>query len=270
MTTLLYHVDAFARAPFRGNPAAVVLLDEERPDDWMQSVAAEMNVSETAFARPLPDGSFSLRWFTPGTEVPLCGHATLATGAVLLSEKVVSGAAIFQTASGPLMVEPHEQGYALSLPSLATEPIQAPELQALLNVATLDLRASRTGRTYLVRVTSQEVVQNLQFSFLDLFALPNPLDLQGLIVTAAVDDPGPEDPHFVSRYFAPWVGIPEDPVTGSAHAVLGPYWGERLGLDRMRARQLSARGGDLLVELDLPRVVLVGGCVLLSRGFWLA
>jgi PhzF family phenazine biosynthesis protein len=270
MTTLLYHVDAFTRAPFRGNPAAVVLLDEERPDDWMQALAAEMNVSETAFARPLPDGSFSLRWFTPGTEVPLCGHATLATGAILLGEKIVSEAAIFQTASGPLLVEPRGDGYALSLPSLATEPHSAPELLSLLNVAALDVRVSPTARKYLVRVTSPEVVQNLQFSFLDLFALPNPLDLQGLIVTAATENPGPDDPHFVSRYFAPWVGIPEDPVTGSAHAVLGPYWGEKLGLDTLRARQLSPRGGDILVELDLPRVILVGHCVILSRGFWLA
>ncbi|MCU0657547.1 MAG: PhzF family phenazine biosynthesis protein [Polyangiaceae bacterium] len=269
MTTLLYHADAFTQTPFRGNPAAVVLLDDERPGDWMQSVAAEMNLPETAFARPLPDGSFELRWFTPSTEVPLCGHATLAAGAVLLQEQVVSGAAIFQTASGPLMVEPRGDLFALSLPSLATEPLRAPELLSLLGVAALDVRVSPTARDFLVRLTSPEVVQSLEVSFLDLFAMPNPLDLTGLIVTAAVEDPGPSDPHFVSRYFAPWIGIPEDAVTGSAHAVLGPYWGERLNLQRMRARQLSPRGGDLGVELDLPRVILTGGCVILSRGFWL-
>lgn len=270
MTTLLYHVDAFTRSAFGGNPAAVVLLDEERPASWMQSVAAEMNVSETAFARPLPDGTFSLRWFTPSVEVPLCGHATLAAGAVLLGEKVAQGAAVFQTASGPLMVQPHALGYALSMPSFAVEATRAPELLAYLNVATLDVLVSPTSRNYLLRVTSPEVVQGMNPNPLELFSLPNPHDVQGLIVTAAVDDPSDDQPHFVSRYFAPWVGIPEDPVTGSAHAVLGPYWGEKLGLTTMRARQLSPRGGDLQIELDLPRVVVVGACVILSRGFWLA
>lgn len=270
MTTLLFHVDAFTRSPFGGNPAAVIVLDEARPDAWMQSVAAEMNVSETAFARPRNDGTFDLRWFTPTTEVPLCGHATLATGAVLLREKIVSGAAVFHTLSGPLLVEPRGDDFALSLPSFDTEPTSAPALLAALNVVALDVRLSRKARKFLVRVPSVDAVEQLNPNPLQLFSIDNPLEMLGLIVTAAHPDPGASAPHFVSRYFAPWVGIPEDPVTGSAHAVLGPYWGEKLGLSTLRARQASPRGGDLTVELDLPRVVLVGSCVLLSRGAWLA
>lgn len=269
MTTLLYHIDAFARAPFQGNPTAVVILEEERSEVWMQSVASELNLPETTFARPLPDGSFSLRWFTTSGEIPLCGHATLAAGAVLLREKVVENAAIFQTASGPLMVEPHAQGYALSLPSLATEAISAPELLSALNVAAIDVQASRTGRLFLIRVTSPETLRNLNPNPLELFAIPNPLDLQGLVVTSLVEDPAQDDPHFVSRYFAPWIGVPEDPVPGGAYAILGPYWGEKLGRSRLRAHPLSPRGGELEIELDLPRVVLIGDCQILSRGFWL-
>jgi PhzF family phenazine biosynthesis protein len=268
--TLLFHVDAFTRAPFRGNPAAVVILDGPRDEAWMQAVAREMNVSETAFATLLPSGAFALRWFTPLTEVPLCGHATLATAAVLLSQGVVAGEVAFDTQSGRLTVTAEGNGYRLDLPALTTEPTEAPEIVAALGAQALEVRASREGRKWLVRVASAAEVRGLAPEMSRLLDAPNPLGLKGLVVTApGSGDPSESGAHFVSRYFAPWVGVPEDPVTGSAHALLGPYWAGHLGRTRMLAAQLSRRGGEVGVEVVGDRVQLTGSCVVLSRGFWL-
>jgi PhzF family phenazine biosynthesis protein len=279
MPTLLFHVDAFTRTAFRGNPAAVVILDSPRDDAWMQAVAREMNVSETAFALPsaAPDGEavFALRWFTPSTEVPLCGHATLATAAVLLGEGVVGGKVAFDTASGRLEVEQQGAALAMSLPSFELEPASnAHHIVAAAGVSPVDVRLARGARKLLVRVATESEVHAASPDFARLLAAGNPDSVFGLIVTAEGARKGqPGAPHFVSRYFAPWVGIDEDPVTGSAHCALGPYWGAVLGRKKMLAAQLSARGGELGVELISSdagaRVVLTGSCVVLSRGFLL-
>ncbi len=273
MPTLLFHVDAFTRVPFRGNPAAVVVLDGPRDEAWMQAVAREMNVSETAFASLLPSGAFALRWFTPITEVPLCGHATLATAAVLLSQGVVAGSVDFDTLSGRLTVTAEGQAYRLDLPALASEPTEAPEIVAALGLSgaeALEVRVSQAGRKWIVRVASAAEVRRVVPDLLALLGASNPLGIRGVVVTApGSGDPSESGAHFVSRYFAPWVGVPEDPVTGSAHALLGPYWAGRLGRTRLLAAQLSERGGELGVEVAGDRVQLTGSCVLLSRGFWL-
>ena len=268
MATMLFHVDAFTRVPFRGNPAAVVLLDDVREDDWLQAVAAEMNVSETAFALAFGDGTFALRWFTPTSEVPLCGHATLATAAVLLGEKVVEDRVVFRTPSGELTVERAGAALAMSLPAYAVEPFAAPAIVAALGVVATDVQLSRESQNLLVRVASEEELIEARPAREALLAAVHP-DVSGVIVTSEGARTGaPTAPHFVSRYFAPWIGIDEDPVTGSAHAVLGPYWAARLGRTKLLAAQRSKRGGDLGVEVAGDRVIVTGSCVVLSRGVW--
>ena len=271
MPTLLFHVDAFTRTPFRGNPAAVVVLDDFRDDAWLAAVAREMNVSETAFAIPAGDGTFALRWFTPTTEVPLCGHATLAAAAVLLGEGVTQQKVVFQTVSGLLSVERLGNAYAMSLPAYRVEAAESTAIVAALGVVPVDVWISRESRDLVVRVADEAAVLAAKPRSADLLAADNPLDVTGVIVTAegAKSAPSPA-PNFVSRYFAPWVGIDEDPVTGSAHASLGPFWAERLGKKRLLAAQRSARGGDLGVEIAGDRVILTGSCVVLSRGVWVA
>lgn len=269
MATLLFHVDAFTRVPFRGNPAAVVVLDRPRDDAWHQAVAREMNVSETAFALPVGDGSFALRWFTPMAEVPLCGHATLATAAVLLGEKVLSERVVFHTASGELVVEPAGAAFAMSLPAYGVEPTRADAIVAALGVTATDVQLSAASGNLLVRVATEAELVAAQPDAAAMVAAENPHGVSGVIVTAeGRKGESPLAPHFVSRYFAPWVGIDEDPVTGSAHAVLGPYWAAKLGRKKLLAAQRSRRGGELGVEVSGDRVIVTGSCVLLSRGVW--
>jgi PhzF family phenazine biosynthesis protein len=273
MTTLLFHVDAFTRAPFRGNPAAVMLLDEMRDDEFLQSVAREMNVSETAFAMPMSEGVYALRWFTPTVEVPLCGHATLATAAVLFAQELVKEVVHFETVSGRLTVERSGQAFAMSLPAPNDfQLVDLASIQPILSAAGLaaeDTLFCPTLEKLLVRVASEADVLACQPDFAKLLRAPNELGVKGLVVTSEAT-PGKMAPHFVSRYFGPWVGIDEDPVTGSAHAFLGPYWGKQLGRTKLLAAQRSARGGDLGVELRDDRVILTGSCVVLSRGVWTA
>ena len=274
----LYHVDAFTSVPFRGNPAAVVILDEAhasraRDAAWMQSVAADMNLSETAFAMPTSAGRWALRWFTPTHEVPLCGHATLATGAVLHARGEAGGGATFDTASGPLHVAlatGNSGRFAMSLPAYGTSAVdsEASELVELLGCAPIDVRISDSkARKLMVVVATEHEVLTVAPRAASLLAAANPHDVKGVIVTARSDAP---DVDFVSRFFAPWLGVDEDPVTGSAHAVLGPYWAQRLERTKLRAVQRSKRRGELDVSCEGDRVILGGACAIVARGELLA
>lgn len=245
-----FHVDAFAGEPFRGNPAGVCLLDHWLPDELMKRIAMENRHSETAFVVE-ESSALHLRWFTPVEEVQLCGHATLATAHVFFAKRGLSKNTLrFETASGPLTVSREGPLLVLDLPSLPTEPCEVPA--ALVRALGKPPVEARRARAYLALLASEEEVRDLQP---DLEAVEG-LDAAGLIVTA----PG-QTVDFVSRYFAPRLGVPEDPVTGSAHCALVPYWAERLDRTRLEARQLSARGGALRCELRGDRVRIGGQAV---------
>lgn len=251
-----YHVDAFAARPFEGNPAAVCPLDHWPDDALLQAIAAENNLSETAFFVPEEEG-FRLRWFTPVTEVDLCGHATLASAHVLYHELGHAGAALrFQTRSGVLRVSRDGAGYLMDFPARPPVPCEPPAgLVRALGAQPAEVLAADD---YVAVFEDQEAVRALEPDF----ALLRTLDRRGVVVTA----PGAGEVDFVSRFFAPGHGIPEDPVTGSAHCELAPYWGGRLGRDRLRARQLSARGGELACSLLGERVGLSGTAVTFMWG----
>ena len=253
-------VDAFTDKPFSGNPAAVCLLEKETPDEWKQSVAAEMNLSETAFVMLAGSEAFGLRWFTPTVEVDLCGHATLAAAHVLWERGIVTSATtiFFDTRSGRLAALRGDDGISMDFPSVEPAPASPPpELVEGLGVS--PARVRRAGPDYLVELLSADDVLRLDpdFSFL------RRVNARGIIVTARGDDP---ETDFVSRFFAPAAGIDEDPVTGSSHCALGPHWGPRLGKTVLRARQLSKRGGSMRVELKGDRVILTGQAVTVWTG----
>ena len=252
-------VDAFTDRPFAGNPAAVCLLDDERDSQWMQAVAAEMNLSETAFIRPQEDG-FELRWFTPAVEVDLCGHATLAAAHVLWSEGVVDSDDIvpFHTRSGELQCARHGDLIEMDFPATVAEPLQADQgLVEALGVEPSWVGGSKYDR--LVLVESTQMLRTMRPDFARLRAVP----VRGVIVTSASDD---QRFDFLSRFFGPAVGIDEDPVTGSAHCCLGPFWSERLGKMEMTAYQASVRGGVVHVRVAGERIVLGGNAVTVLRG----
>ncbi|MBL8749109.1 MAG: PhzF family phenazine biosynthesis protein [Planctomycetes bacterium] len=254
-----FHVDAFTDRAFAGNPAAVCLLDQNRPARWMQAVAAEMNLSETAFVRPIAKG-FSLRWFTPKVEVDLCGHATLAAAHVLWSERIAKkGAALrFTTRSGVLTAARSGGSIELDFPARTARPCERPAgLGRALGAA--PRAVAKNQDDLVVELGSERAVRALRPDFALLAALP----VRGVAVTARSSD---RRFHFVSRFFAPRVGVDEDPVTGSAHCALAPWWAERLGKTAMKGRQLSARGGVVEVRLDGDRVVLRGAAVTVVRG----
>lgn len=257
----IVQVDAFADRPFAGNPAAVCVLPAARDDAWMQSVAREMNLSETAFLHP-ENGDYRLRWFTPGVEVALCGHATLASAHVLWEEGSLSRErqARFQTKSGLLTAT--AQGDWIELDFPATPPTAAPApagLTAALGADTTPRWIGRSRFDYLVELESEAAVRALQP---DLTAL-QAVEARGVMITSRATTPGYD---FVSRFFAPRSGVPEDPVTGSAHCALGPFWRERLGRDTMTAYQASARGGVIRVRVAGDRVMLGGQAVTVLRG----
>jgi PhzF family phenazine biosynthesis protein len=266
----LYVVDAFTATPFRGNPASVCLLERELPATVMQAIAAEMNHSETAFAVPL-DGPparatlFSLRWFTPEVEVPLCGHATLATAAVILAE--LGNAAVevrFETKSGPLSARREGARIALDFPAEDSQPasVARPVLTALGIHEVKAACYARRGRNLLLHLQEERQVRQLAPDFARLRAARGEEPFLGVIVTAA----GSEGYDFVSRYFAPWVGIDEDPVTGAAHCALAPYWASLTGKRQMSAYQASRRGGEMIVQMNGQRVNLIGEAVIVSAG----
>lgn len=267
-------VDAFASGPFRGNPAAVVPLEQaDAPETaWMRRVAAEMKHSETAFVQPRADGSFDLRWFTPEVEVDLCGHATLASAHVLWETQWVAPTdpAVFHTRGGVLRANRRPNGAVeLDFPTAPPEPCDAPAgmLEALgLDALGADAVESlcTTGQFFMLVVPDAATVRKLEPDFYAMRALT---DVRGVYVTAPGDD-GEHD--IVSRCFAPRVGIDEDPVTGSMHCVLSAYWCPKLGKDELRAEQASARGGTVGVTLAGDRTLLVGNAVTVLRGELLA
>ena len=264
MSRPLYQVDAFTAEPFAGNPAAVCLLDADADPGWMQRVAAEMNLSETAFLRPGAEaGRYGLRWFTPAVEVELCGHATLASAHVLYSEGLVeAGRELrFDTASGPLAARRDGDGAIwLDFPATPAEPVDPPAglLEALGVGATRWVGLGRFD--YLVELADEAAVRGLAPDVRGL----DGLGVRGVIVTAAADGPGGYD--FVSRFFAPGAGIDEDPVTGSAHCTLAPYWADRLGRPELTGYQASTRGGLVRVRPQGDRVLLGGQAVTVLRG----
>jgi PhzF family phenazine biosynthesis protein len=261
MTIPLAQVDAFADAPFRGNPAAVCLLPAPRDEAWMADVAREMNLAETAFVAPRADGSFDLRWFTPVVEVALCGHATLASAHVLWERGILGPADVarFHTKSGLLTATRTADGLIeLDFPARLSTPMPVPEgLADTLGAEVLHTR--RSADDDLVEVASEEIVRALRPDFARLAKLP----VRGVMVTARAAHP-PYD--FVSRFFAPAVGIDEDSVTGSAHCCLAPFWSERLGKTEMLAYQASARGGVVRVLCRGDRVGLAGRAITVLDG----
>jgi len=256
----LFQVDAFTEKPFAGNPAAVCILDGPKPDGWMAQVAAEMNLSETAFLQRAEDG-FRLRWFTPTVEVDLCGHATLASAHALWEGGYLKPGqqARFHTRSGLLTAELRDGWIFMDFPALraeASSPLNSPLLKAL------GVQAKWLGKNrldYLVELGSEQVVRSLAPDIPGL----KKLGVRGVIVTAQASTT-PYD--FVSRFFAPGAGIDEDPVTGSAYCCLGPYWQERLGKNEFLAYQASPRGGVVNVKCAGSRVQLGGRAVTVLRG----
>ncbi|MFH1568114.1 MAG: PhzF family phenazine biosynthesis protein [Gemmatimonadota bacterium] len=263
MATPIYQVDAFTAAPFRGNPAAVCPLDGPREAPWLQAVATEMNLSETAFLHPVEDG-WRLRWFTPAMEVELCGHATLASAHVLWESGRLGLAetARFHTASGRLTARRAGDEITLDFPATPAAPATLPDGLARA-LGAHPLGAGKSAFDYLVEVASEAEVRALRPDFARL----GELTARGVMVTAPA---AAGDWDFVSRFFAPAAGIDEDPVTGSAHCCLGPFWGARLGRQELVGFQASARGGLVRVRLAGDRVLLGGRAVTVLRGELLA
>lgn len=261
----IIQIDAFTAEAFAGNPAAVCLLAEPKDDGWLQQVAREMNLSETAFLQRRGDGDgFDLRWFTPSVEVDLCGHATLASAHALWEsgELAADEVARFHTRSGLLTATRREPWIDLDFPAKPESPADAPE--GMLDALGVTPRyIGRNAFDYLVEVEDEATVRSLQPDFPRL----RTIKARGVIVTSRSADPAYD---FVSRFFAPGSGIDEDPVTGSAHCCLATFWQSRLGKSQFLARQLSARGGVLQVRIDGDRVRLGGQAVTVLRGELLA
>ena len=260
-----YQVDAFADEPFAGNPAAICFMPTDLSDDLYLSIAREMNLSETAFVEEVGAGRYNLRWFTPAREVPLCGHATLATGHAIFEHRKYGGDRVeFLTMAGSLYAEKVPEGVRLNFPENKPFPVEPPtEAMEALGVSDRgDVSYSDTNQKLVVLLRDEEEVRGVSPDFHALLGADNPLGWRGVVVTA----PGSGRYDFVSRYFAPLMGIDEDPVTGSAHTVLAPYWGEILGKTRMWGYQASERGGALFVELSEGRVLITGGCATIIEG----
>lgn len=245
VTTPMFLVDAFVSDTFRGNPAGVCLPEKTMPDAWMQAVAQEMNQAETAFVQPRDDGDWDLRWFTPTREIELCGHATMASAHVLLTTGRANGPVRFHTLSGVLSVE---SSYEMDFPARpCQESVNPAEMAQVLGVDVVAAAASEG--VFLVELESEAAIR----AHIPDFAKIQELRRIGVIITA----PGSAS-DFVSRFYAPNFGVPEDPATGSAHCALAPYWAAKLGRERMVGHQLSARGGEIGVRVAGDRVVLIG------------
>lgn len=256
--TTLHVIDAFTDQPFSGNPAAVCVLNRPADAGWMQRVANEMNLSETAFVHPM-EGGFGLRWFTPVTEVRLCGHATLASAFALweLGKLAVDQTAKFSTLSGWLTCNRHADWIEMDFPASTCEPVDGkPQLDAALGVLTKNIY--RTEFDLLAELDDESAVANLRPDMTLLAAFP----VRGVIVTAATSREGVD---FVSRFFAPNAGVPEDPVTGSAHCALAPYWQSKLSKSDLTARQISQRGGTVKMRVSGNRILLRGQAVMMSQ-----
>jgi PhzF family phenazine biosynthesis protein len=261
----LYIVDAFADHPFRGNPAAICLLDHSSDPAWMQRVAAEMNLSETAFVHE-ERGRWRLRWFTPKAEVDLCGHATLAAAHTLWTEGMVDIDApiAFDTRSGRLICNQRHGWIRMDFPAEPATPFAPPEALSVALANVTPAAAPLKNRfDLLVELASEDEIRRFTPNLPAIASLPT----RGLIVTAKAVIPNVD---FVSRFFAPALGVNEDPVTGSAHCCLGPYWAAKLAKSDLVAHQLSARGGSIRLQVQSHRVILSGQAVTVMRGSLLA
>jgi len=258
MRAPIFQVDAFTTRRFAGNPAAIIPLDAFLPDATLQAIAAENNLAETAYLVP-QNGGYQLRWFTPATEVPLCGHATLASAAVVMERlEPARRDVVFHTASGPLPVRRNGQGYVMDFPARPADPIPTPPgLVAALGATPLEV--FENDFNYMALLESDQAVRATAPDMAALTRVGKP----GCIVTARSAHPAWD---FISRYFAPIKGIPEDPVTGSAHCMLAPFWAARLGKTELRAFQASPRGGTVLCRVRGDRVELEGECVFYLEG----
>jgi PhzF family phenazine biosynthesis protein len=257
MKVRIFQVDAFTTARFAGNPAAVMLMDRFPADSTMQAIADENNLAETAFIVP-DKGHYRLRWFTPKVEVPLCGHATLASGAVVMERLEIGRREVtFQSASGPLPVSRTDTGYVLNFPIRPSEPVAGPV--GLANaLGAVPIEVYGNAFNYMAILKDEAAVRGLRPNFATLATFDRP----GVIVTAR--GTGPYD--FVSRYFAPAKGVPEDPVTGAAHTMFAPYWARQLNKTEFRAFQASRRGGEIRCRLTGERIMLEGNCVFYLEG----
>ncbi len=265
MSLRIFQVDAFASKAFQGNAAVVCLLEQQNnvnyDSAWMQAVAAEMNVSETAFVEQKEEGLYTLRWFTPTTEVNLCGHATLATAHILWQQTAINQQQIinFDTRSGRLSVSNKKGLITMNFPLETVKKVEDKALkQQISNILACDLMGIYTStEDIVVEVASEKILKNLQPDFQQLAMLP----LRCLVVTSAS-----KQYDFVSRVFAPAIGIDEDPVTGSVHCALTPFWAEKLAKNQLTARQISARGGNLFLTLNNQRVDISGTAITVFKG----
>lgn len=276
----LYHVNAFTDNEFAGNPAAVCLLNTDKGDGWMQSMAAQMNLSETAFIQPLAStfargkadvatsnakssNAFQLRWFTPTREVDLCGHATLASAHILWEQGYVERSEVirFTTLSGVLTAAWKSGTIQLDFPATPAVPAEPP-LSLLDGLGISPIYSAKFGEKYLLQVDNMATLLSITPDFSALMQLPE----RGVSVTCLDQS---EKYDFASRYFAPWVGIDEDPVNGSSHCALAPFWRDQLGRQKLFARQASSRGGDLIVECVDERVKISGRALSVLKGLLL-
>ncbi len=271
MSFPIFQVDAFTHIPYRGNPAAVVVLDKMQPDEWLQKVAAEMNLSETAFVAPNIDPFkrvWQLRWFTPKAEVELCGHATLATAQVMFSEGFAKPQETirFDTLSNELQASKDSGGWIeLNFPTSKIQTTDPnPELMSALGIENSNLHKAVFDQDfdYIVELADEKAVKKLQPDFAAL----SKLDCRAITVTAKADENSEGNPDFVSRVFVPRLGINEDPVTGSAHCYLSDLWAKKLGKSEFRAHQISERGGTLKVKLLGDRTSIAGRAVIILKG----
>lgn len=268
MTTIpIYQVDAFTSQPFQGNPAAVCLLKKPLPSTTMQNIAMEINLSETAFVYPLDltQNLYHLRWFTPAVEVPLCGHATLATSKVLFDIIGVEGDTIrYQTQSGLLQAKQHHQRIVLDFPADQPQPLAETTRNDLLQALGLPtcLQAVYGPKTkqIVIQTDNEDIVHNLKPNFVALKAVPLN-NRAGVAVTAKS-----QTYDFISRFFDPWEGVNEDPVTGSVHTLLAPFWATQLNKQCFQAYQASARGGKLNITLQQDRVAIAGAATIVLKG----
>jgi PhzF family phenazine biosynthesis protein len=264
MSPRFLHINAFVTEPFSGNPAAVVMLESPPSERWMQLVARDFNLSETAFLLPRGASStcdWNLRWFTPRVEVDLCGHATLAAAHALREWKLMPEVARFHTRSGILEARAVGEEIVLDFPSTPPTPIKTPRgLPQVLGVADDEvLWCGRSPFDIVLQLPSQDAVARLQPDFAAL----SEFEARGVVVTARGEG---RNCDFVSRFFGPRVGIDEDPVTGSAHCALAPFWAARLGKSTLQARQISERGGEMTVQVLGERVELRGRCATIFQG----
>ena len=263
----IYQVDVFTKEYYNGNPAAVCILDKDLEDSQMKSIASEMNLSETAFLLPIDEHSniYSLRWFTPEVEVPLCGHGTIAAAKVLFHELGINGdEIIFQTKSGKVSAQKYGEGIAIDFP--IDEPIdfQLPEglLEAMGIKEYEDVKIGKNTRKIILKLKDYKQIEELSPDFEQMKNIATVEGLKGIAVTTK----GNDRYDFISRYFNPWAGVNEDPVTGSVHTVLAPYWSIILDEKQLLAYQASARGGEIKIEIKENRVELIGEAIVVLKG----